>query len=212
VAGQVRDGCRSVLAPVTLRVVKPRVALLCAVINGAAAVALATVLAPGVSLAPTPAGAAYVAGHLVLWRIGWALWIAAAVALLAFFRWWAARLGWPAVARLAVALAAIGVLADVTAESVLIMWTGHEPLDVGGPLRLSGIAANGLYSVAGLLLLSRTPALPSWLGAWSWAVWLLGIGLAFAAAASSDDASRALTAALFVLFIPWLVVFGRRLG
>lgn len=189
-----------------------RAAWICAVVNGAAALTLATVLAPGVSLVPTAAQAAYVTDHLASWRIGWALWIAAALSLLAFFRWWANRSGWSIVARAAIVVAVVGVLADIGAESRLIAWTPGQPFDLDGPLRLSGVVANGAYSIAGLLLLSRTPVLPSWLGAWSWAVWLLGIGLAFAAAASSDDASRALTAALFVLFIPWLVVFGRRLG
>ena len=211
-SGQVHDGCRSVLAPVTLRVVKSRVAWTCAIVNGAAALALATILAPGVSLAPTPAGAAYVADHLVPWRLGWALWIAAALSLLAFFWWWGSRLGWPTVARIAVALAAIGVVADVTAESVLIGWSGDRAFDVGGPLRVSGILANGLYSVAGAMLTARTGGLPRWLAQWSWTVWLLGFGLALTAAAGSDEGSRVLTAALFALFIPWLVVFGRRLG
>lgn len=210
--GQVHDGCRSVLAAVTLRVVKPRVAWICAVVNGAAALALATVLAPGVSLAPTPAGAAYVADHLLVWRTGWALWMTAAIWLLAFFWWWGSRLGWPAIARLAVALAALGVVADVTAESMLIAWTGGQPFDVGGPLRVSGIVANGLYSVAGAVLTARTAGLPRWLAGWSWTVWLLGFGLAVAAAAGSDAGSRILTAVLFALFIPWLVVFGRRIA
>ena len=210
--GQVHDGCRSVLAAVTLRVMKSGVAWTCAVVNGAAALALATVLAPGVSLAPTPVGAAHVAGHLLAWRIGWTLWMAAALSLLAFFWWWGSRLGWPAMARLAVAVAAIGVVADLTAESLLIAWTGDRTFDIGGPLRLSGIVANGLYSVAGAMLTARTGGLPRWLAQWSWTVWLLGFGLALAAAAGSDEGSRVLTAALFALFIPWLVVFGRRLG
>src|SRR5256885_8612070 len=75
----------------------------CAIVNGLAALALATVLAPGVSLAPVPASAAYVAGHLVAWRLGWALWIAAALSVLPFFWWWAARLRSPPVPRLALA-------------------------------------------------------------------------------------------------------------
>jgi hypothetical protein len=211
VTGQVHDGCRSVLAAVTLRVVKPRAAWICAVVNGAAALALATVLAPGVSLASTPVGATYVADHLLAWRIGWVLWMAAALSLLAFFWWWGSRLGWRAVARLAVAVAAIGVAADVTAEAVLIGWTGDGTFDVGGPLRVSGIVANGLYSVAGAMLTATTGGLPRWLAQWSWTVWLLGLGLALAAAAGSDEGSRVLTATLFALFLPWLVVFGRRL-
>jgi hypothetical protein len=212
VTGQVHDSCHSVLAAVTLRVVKPRVAWTCAVVNGAAALALATVLAPGVSLVPTPAGTAYIAEHLLAWQVGWALWIAAALSLLAFFWWWGSRLGWPALARLAVALAAVGVVADVGAESTMIAWSAGRPFDVGGPLRLSGVVANGLYSVAGAILTLRTPALPRWLAQWSWAVWALGFGLALAAIAGSEEASRLFTAALFALFIPWLVVFGRRLA
>lgn len=210
--GQVHDGCRSVLAAVTLRVMKPRVAWICAVVNGAAALALATVLAPGVSLAPTAAGAAYITDHLVLWRIGWALWIASALSLLAFFWWWGSRLRWPALARIAVALAAVGVVADLAAETTLIAWSPGHQFDVGGPLRLSGVVANGLYSVAGATLTLRTARLPPWLARWTWSVWLLGFGLAIAALAGSDDGSRILTAALFALFIPWLVVFGRRLA
>jgi hypothetical protein len=188
------------------------VPVVCAVVNGLAALALATVLAPGVSLAPTPAHAAYVSEHLLAWRIGWGLWIAAALSLLAFFRWWAARIGWSAVTRAAVLLAAAGVLADIAAESRLIAWSPGQPFDLDGPLRLSGVVANGAYSVAGLVLTSATRGLARWLAAWSWTVWLLGLALAAAAAASSDDASRVLTAALFVIFLPWLVVIGRRLA
>jgi hypothetical protein len=169
------------------------------------------VLAPGASLAPTPASAAYVAEHLWPWRLGWALWIAAALSLLGFFWWWGSTLGWPAIARIAVAVAAVGVVADASAESMLIAWSPGQPFDVGGPLRLSGIVANGLYSIAGAILTVRTRNLPPWLAQWSWAVWLLGFGLAVAAAAGSDEASRVLTATLFTLFVPWLVVFGRRL-
>ena len=188
------------------------VPLACAVVNAAAALALATVLAPGASLAPTAAHASYVSEHLLVWRLGWGLWIAAALSLLAFFRWWGSRIGWSPVTRLAVLLALVGVLADVGAESRLIGWSPGQPFDIDGALRLSGVVANGCYSIAGLLLTSRTRDLPRWLSAWSWAVWIVGIGLAVAAASSSDDLSRLLAAALFVIFIPWLVVFGRRLG
>jgi len=165
-----------------------------------------------VSLAPTAAHATYVSEHLLVWRLGWGLWIAAALSLLAFFRWWGSRIGWSPVTRLAVLLALVGVLADVGAESRLIGWSPGQPFDVDGALRQSGVAANGLYSVAGLLLLSRTRRLPRRLAQWSWTVWLLGLALAIGVAAGSDVASRVLTAALFALFVPWLIVFGRRLA
>jgi hypothetical protein len=201
-----------VTVAVTLREVGSRVALACAALNGAAAIVLATVLAPGVSLAPAASNATYIALHLGAWRAGWAVWIAAALSLLAFFRWWGSRIGWPSLARIAIAVAVAGVAADVVAETRIIAWSPDQPFDLVGPLRLSGVVANGLYSVAGALLTLATNAVPRWLATWSWAVWLLGIALAIAAAVSSDAASEVATAALFALFVPWLVVFGRRIA
>jgi len=187
-------------------------AYVCAAVNALAAVALATVLAPGVSLAPTASQPSYVADHLAAWRLGWGLWIAAALSLLAFFRWWASRIGWSPIARAAILVAVAGVLADVIAEGRLIAWSPGQPFDVDGALRLSGIGANGSYSLAGAMLTSRTRGLPAWLAQWSWTVWVLGIALAVAVAAGSDPWARLLTAGLFVLFLPWLVAFGRRLA
>ncbi len=181
-----------------------------AALNGVAAVALATVLAPGVSLSYGPDNAAYIATHLGPWRAGWALWIAAAISLLAFFGWWAARAGWPLLARVAFAIAAFGVAADVTAEARLIAWSAD--LDVSGALRQSGVVANACYSVAGALLMRATPALPRLVAWWGWAVWILGAGLSVAAALSSDRGSEVLSAAIFVLFVPWLLAAGRRLS
>jgi len=191
---------------------RPMAAYVCAAVNALAAIALATVLAPGVSLAPTASQPSYVADHLAAWRLGWGLWIAAALSLLAFFRWWASRIGWSPIARAAILVAVAGVLADVIAEGRLIAWSPGQPFDVDGALRLSGIGANGSYSLAGAMLTSRTRGLPAWLAQWSWTVWVLGIALAVAVAAGSDPWARLLTAGLFVLFLPWLVAFGRRLA
>ena len=185
---------------------------LCAVVNALAALALATILAPGVSLVPTAAQATYAADHLPAWRLGWGLWIAAALSLVAFFGWWASRIAWPPVARAAVVIAVAGVLADMIAEGRLIAWSPGQRFDIDGALRLSGIGANGSYSLAGAILTWRTRGLPRWLAQWSWAVWVLGIGLAVAVAAGSDTWARLLTAGLFALLVPWLVVFGRRLA
>ena len=185
---------------------------LCAALNALAAVALATVLAPGVSLAPAASQASYIADHLAPWRLGWALWIAAALSLLAFFFWWASRIGWSPIARAAILIAVAGVLADVVAEGRLIAWSPGRPFDIDGALRLSGIGANGSYSLAGAMLTSRTRGVTPWLAQWSWTVWALGIGLAVAVAAGSDTWARLLTAGLFALLVPWLVVFGRRLA
>ena len=185
----------------------PRVA---AAANGAAAIALATVLAPGVSLAYGPGNAGYIATHLVAWRAGWTLWILAALSLLAFFGWWAGRAGWTGMARVAVVVGALGVIADVTAEARLIAWSGD--LDVSAALRQSGVVANACYSIAGALLMVATRGWPRLLATSGWAVWILGVGLSVAAAMSSDIGSQVLTAAIFVLFVPWLVAAGRWLS
>ena len=185
----------------------------CAIVNLAAAIALATVLAPGATNAPTDVNAAYVRAHIELWRAGWLLWVAAAISLVAFFGWWAARLERSVVVWVALTIVCAGLAFDVVAESLLAWWAPDHYLDTA-PLafRLTGIGANGLYSVAGLILTARSPVLPRWLAQWSWTVWLLGIGLAAAVALGGDVAARIITAALFALLVPWLVVFGRRLA
>jgi hypothetical protein len=184
----------------------------CAAVNTAAAVALATVLAPGASNAPTEANAAYVAGHVAVWRAGWLLWIAAAISLLAFFAWWASRLERSVAVWVALGIACTGLAFDLVAESLLLSWSPERYLEVAPTaFRLTGIGANGLYSVAGLILVARTAVLPRWLAEWSWIVWLLGIALAAAVLIGSDVGARLLTATLFALLVPWLVLFGRRM-
>lgn len=185
----------------------------CALVNAVAAIALATVLAPGATNAPTEVNAEYVRAHIEVWRAGWLLWTAAALSLIAFFAWWVARLERATVLWIALGIACAGLAFDLVAESLLAWWSPDRYLDTApAAFRLTGIGANGLYSVAGLILTARTPVLPRWLAQWSWTVWLLGIGLAGAVAIGSDMAARLLTAALFALLVPWLVVFGRRLA
>jgi hypothetical protein len=185
----------------------------CALVNAAAAIALATALAPGSTNPPIEANAAYVRAHIEAWRAGWLLWIGAGISLVAFFAWWAARLRRSLVNWLALAVACAGLGCDLLADSLLLSWSPERFGDVAPTaFRLGGIGANGLYSVAGLILMTRTPRLPRWLAQWSWTVWLLGLGLSVAVAIGSDIAARLLTAALFALLVPWLVVFGRRIG
>ena len=185
----------------------------CAFVNAVAAIALATVLAPGATNAPTEVSAEYVRTHIEVWRAGWILWTVAAISLLAFFAWWATRLERVTLVWIALGVALAGLAFDVVAESLLVAWSPERYLETAPiAFRLTGIGANGLYSVAGLILTARTRDLPRWLAQWSWTVWLLGTGLAAAVAVGSDVAARLLTAALFALLVPWLVVFGRRLA
>ena len=184
-------------------------AYLCAVANLAAAVALATVLAPGTPLVDEPARVAYVRDHLGLWRAGWSLWVLAGISLLVFYRWWSARVG---AGRGPLAIATAGFAADLVAESVLIVVAPDAPALARPAFALTGGVANGLYSLAGALLTLRTPDLRGAFAAWTWAVWAAGAVLSAAALLEAPLLTAAATAVLFALFVPWCVALGRRLA
>lgn len=184
-------------------------AYFCAAANLAAAVVLATVLAPGTTLFEETARAAYVRDHVVEWRAGWSLWVVAAVSLLVFYRWWAGRVH----ASLAlVGIAVAGFAADVVAESLLIAVVPERPELARGIFVLTGGVANGLYTLAGALLTVKTPGLRGPLAVWTWAVWVLGAVLALFAFLEAPLAIAVTSAALFVIFVPWCVAMGRRLA
>jgi len=184
-------------------------AYFCAAANLAAAVALATVLAPGTPLVDEPARAAYVRENVTLWRAGWSLWILAAISLLVFYRWWGVRIG---AGPGPLALAVAGFAADVTAESLLIAVAPDRPEIARASFALTGGVANGLYTLAGALLTLRTPKLRGTFAAWTWAVWGSGAALSAAALVEAPVVIAAATAALFALFVPWCVALGRRLA
>ena len=199
----------------------------CAALNAVAVLVLVTALRPGTEAAgDLPARLAYVAAHPVLWRGGWGAWLVAAVALLGFYGWWAARLDrdgarpspWP---RVAFVLAALGIGCDFTGDALFLSWgTWPAPAaasvaaDAAALARLAALCggglANALYCAAGALLTWRT-TLPRWLRAWAWAAWVSGFALSAATVAGSVPAAMAASAALFGLFCPLVVLLGRRL-
>jgi hypothetical protein len=120
---------------------------------GLAAAALA--MRAGTPLVELPSRMAWLAGAPPGWWGGWAVWMACALALGAFFVALAEHLP-PAIARAAVALAAAGVaidlLCDVTQAAVLpLAARGASPLFLVVE-RLAGVGgalvANGLYTLA----------------------------------------------------------------
>jgi len=167
------------------------------------------VLAPGTPLADEAARAAYVRDHVWLWRAGWAVWIVAAISLLVFYRWWGGRLG---AGRVPLAIAIAGFAADIVAESLLITVVPDRPDVARASFALTGAAANGLYTLAGVVLTLRMPGLRGPFAAWTWAVWTFGAALSAAAIVEAPLAVAAASAALFVLFVPWCVAMGRRLA
>jgi hypothetical protein len=185
----------------------------CAVTNAVAALALLLVLRQGTEAEPDAAArATYVAGHLLEWRVGWALWIAAGTSLVAFYAWWAARLQeWP-LGLAAVALATLGLLFDRLGLSLLIGWA---PEGLAGAMPLvtlaSAVMANGLYVAGGALLTLLTPSLPLHLRAWAWALWVTGAILSIASLVGWTEGVVAGTAVLFTFLPPWCLLVGRKI-
>ncbi len=182
----------------------------CAFVNGLAGLALLLVLRPG-----TEAGgdlalrAAYIAAHPLAWRAGWLLWMLAALSLLGFYAWWGARLPRPAIAHFALGLAALGLVCDLLGESLLIAWLPERMAALHRPASLlTGGAANGLYTLAGLTLTLATPWLSRPLRLWAWAAWLAGLALSLATLLDSAPVQVFSGAALMALFVPFCAVFG----
>ena len=196
----------------------------CAVLNGLAAISMPAVLGPGTELVPRVADrAAYITSHAFAWRAGWSIWIAAALSLVAFYAWWGAALTAPASGRgdaartrrwclAAFLIAVAGMIFDLGAEALFIGWL-PDRIERIQPLAslLTGGAANGLYTVAGILLTLRTPGLRGPLLAWTWAVWAAGIALTLTTIAGHVAGIMVSTALLMILFCPWAWVMGRRL-
>jgi hypothetical protein len=183
--------------------------IVCAALNFAAASALLFVLAPATPLVADPAQrVVYVGTHLLAWRLGWLTWIAAALSLLAFYWWWRGCVG---ASYLPLIFGGLGLIADVTAELILILG-GVETYVTNSAFAfaLTGGVANGLYTVCGIGLTLATPLDP---GARVWAavMWAAGIALSFGAFADIPVITAGASAVLFALFCPWCVFLAVKL-
>jgi hypothetical protein len=184
----------------------------CAVINAAAAFAMLLFLAPGMEVEPDPAArASYIASHPVAWRAGWSVWIAAALSLAAFYAWWGARLGRSSVATGAFLIALAGVACDLFAESLFIGWL-PERLETLAPVgtQLTGVMANGLYTLAGILLTAATP-LGRGLKIWAAALWTCAAAVTAFTLLRWWPGLAVATAGLMILLPPWVWRVGRRI-
>jgi hypothetical protein len=187
---------------------------LCALLNAAAAVALALFLRQGTPVvANLEDRASYIADHSIRWRLGWLLWMAAAVSLASLYAWWAAHLPNKSIGIAAWLIGAAGVPFDFLIESLFVGWL---PADMDGIQRASvpmtGGIANGLYTIAGVILTISTPSIRGRYLFWAWAVWSSGILLSIASFAGSLHVVAVSTAALMVLFCPWAALLGLHLA
>ena len=129
----------------------------------------------------------------------WLLWMIAAVSLIGFYAWWGARIGNVA----AIAISAAGIVCDFSGESMFIAFPSLERI----ASLLTGVAANGLYTLAGILLTIRTPALPlRWL---AWIAWASGIALIIVTLLNVQIGVVIASAALMISFIPFVVATAR---
>lgn len=196
---------------------------ICCGLHGVALLTLPLVLKPGTALEPDPvARATYITENLLAWRLGWITWMVSAVSLVGFYAWWGARLRSPSVAVTAVLVAGVGTVFDLSGETLLafalpdlILGRGPEavetwlPLTRAADLGMAGVA-NGLYTLAGILLTLKTPDLPRWLRAGLWTVWLAGGAMTVGAVLDSLAILVISSAVLFPVFTICVYVLGVR--
>ena len=129
----------------------------------------------------------------------WVLWMIAAVSLVGFYTWWGARIGNIA----AIAIAAAGIVCDFTGESMFISFPSLERT----ASLVTGVAANGLYTLAGIVLTIRTPQLPvRWL---AWTAWIAGIALIIVTILNVQIGVVGASAALMISFVPFVIAMAR---
>lgn len=173
--------------------------------NFAAALVMALVLAPATPIVADAAERfAYVQDHLLAWRLGWAVWIAAALSLLWFYAWWRGRIG---ASHVPLALAASGLVADVTSQTMLIL---YDATTTPFAFFMTGVVANGLYTACGIWL-TLAMRLNTLERTWATVMWVAGITLSLATLTGLYLAAAIATAVLFALFSPWCVYLAVKL-
>jgi hypothetical protein len=160
--------------------------------------------------------AAWIAGHVERWQAGWAFWFVVTLT----FAWGFVALAHHAQrarawAELAVGMALLAAAVDIVGIVVNIAVvpeaaaggvadnTFRAAQELGHAL--TDVAAFGLYSVAGLLLvasLAATPRYPRGLARLGWGAWAIA-ALATVLVAVDAPGTAAVATVAFVLYAPW---------
>ncbi|HEX5726911.1 MAG TPA: hypothetical protein VFX98_15660, partial [Longimicrobiaceae bacterium] len=188
-----------------------------AALTALALAAMALVLRPGVEVEPEVARrVAYIRGHLAAWRLGWMVWMAAAIALTGFYAWWGARARNGRLALLAVLAAGVGLAFDLVGESLYAAWLpelANEDFEVMQRLGtlLTSAGANTLYTAAGVALTLATPGLGRAERAVAWTAWAAGAALTVAGVLDHATGMAAASGVLFPAVVLLCLLVGRRL-
>ena len=184
-----------------------------------AAAAMALLLRPGVDAREFDYDArqGFITGHLAHWRLGWLTWHLAALALLSFYVGLAGRFGRVAPLRCMLALlcAAVGFAGDVIGQALAMGLQPHLQLGAFTAVEstqqlLTAYVANGLYTVAGLLLVSAGwQVFPRWLALASLPIWIAGVGMSVSAMAFEPVGLMASVAVIIPAVVIWTALVGR---
>ena len=161
---------------------------------------------------------AFISAHPIAWPLAWLPWMASALGLL-LFSVWLRDYAPPSPARFfAVALVAIGVAPDLTAESIYAVVLPRLAAEGSAEIfsafelmatLLTGFVANGVYCLGGLILnlsLLRNPRFPRLVAFAGLPAWIFGLGLSVAVFNNWMSAAVVLTASSMTLSLAWMFV------
>jgi hypothetical protein len=179
-----------------------------------AAIAMLGVFLQGGTLAEADVAlrANYISSNFAIWSIGWGTWMAAAAGIVGFYAWWGSRLPARNLAVACVIICALGMVCDFSGEGTAIFrLAGHGSGSLPRFLQierqftlLSPGIANGLYTIAGILLTLATPGLPRWIRVAMWVTWAAGVAMSIAAFANHVPDIVVSTVVLFPPLLTWM--------
>jgi hypothetical protein len=184
---------------------------LCAAFHAAAAGATLVWIRGGSEVESDPiVRATFIAANAHTWRVAWFIWMIAAISLGGFFCWWAARSPRPRLAWIGLVVGFAGLAADFFADALFIGWIPERYASHAlFTTFVSEVVANGLYSIAGTILMFASAPMRPWFRAWGWIVWLSGFALAVVGAMRWDAAIVASSGLLLATFISWVWLANR---
>ncbi len=208
-----------------------RAILLCLLLNALASAFMLVFLRPGIDPSiEVLERIHYIAEHPAWWRMGWLVWMGAALSLIYFFIHWGLFLDGHvsrALILFGVLIGSLGMVPDILAETFflgLLPRLAQEILQApeesqGALLQsfahwqwattlTSGFVGNGLYALGGLILnlashrSGRLGKIFVWLG---WPIWISAVGLAVSTVGMWREPLMLFTALTMGWFIFWLM-------